>query len=118
MIGRSLVLSLPVCLVCAGLGVGSVPPSAAADGGTGIEVTVTGPGASTWPAYDAGVDRLAIATTADSTGSVTVAVTGVSADAVVLVDGAPAPGGTAEVDGLTTGDEVDVQVVDGATSTN
>ncbi|WP_395695244.1 aryl-sulfate sulfotransferase [Nocardioides sp.] len=117
MIGRSLLLSLPVCLVCAGLGVGSVQP-AAADDGTGIEVTVTGPGASTWPAYDAGVDRFAIATTVDSTGSVTVAVTGASADAVVLVDGAPAPGGTAEVDGLTTGDEVDVQVVDGATSTN
>lgn len=78
-------------------------------------VTVSGPGTSLWPTYDASVERFAIGTNAETDGQVTLTASTGDPDGVVLVDGRPvANGADTTVTGLEPGDEVNVQFTDTA----
>ncbi len=80
------------------------------------DLVVTGAGVATYPAYDPAVQRYAVTTTAATAGTLTVHASSSDPAAVVRVDGRVAPGGTATVSGLGTGDEVSVFIEDAAGS--
>ncbi len=80
-------------------------------GGAGISVD------STWPAFDAAVDRFAVSTTAQTGGSLTVTASTTDPAGVIRVDGRITSGPTT-VAGLSSGDEVNVQITDTAGTSN
>jgi hypothetical protein len=78
-------------------------------------VTITGTGVTTFPAYDATLDRFAVRTTTSTNGAIQVTATSTDPAATVRLDGRPVAAGTpAPVSGLVPGDEVNVQVTDAA----
>ena len=77
-------------------------------------LVVTGPGIGSYPAFDPGVERYAVTTTAATGGTLTVHASTTDPAGVVRVDGRVAPGGTATVTGLAEGDEVSVFIEDSA----
>ncbi len=73
---------------------------------------------STYPAFDVGVDRFAVRSV-NSLGRLTVTATSADANAVVRIDGVPATNGIAtDVEGLTPGGEVNVQITDAGGTSN
>jgi hypothetical protein len=78
------------------------------------DLTVGGTGVHSYPAFDPAVGRYAVTTTAATGGTLTVHATTSDAAGVVRVDGRVAPGGTATVTGLASGDEVAVWIEDSA----
>lgn len=106
-------LALPLLAPAVGVGPG---PAVAAPAAPPADhtVVVTGAGAATYPAFDPGVARYAVTTTAETAGTLTVAVTSTDPDAVVSVDGQVEPDGERTVTGLVAGDEVTVFVDDDA----
>ncbi len=69
-----------------------------------------------YPAYSGSVERYGLTTSADTDGAVTVHATTSDPAGVIRVDGRVAPGGTAQVSGLATGDEISVFIEDSAGS--
>ncbi len=81
-------------------------------------VSVTGAGVTTWPSYGEGVDRFAMRSSG-TVSSVTVAASSREPAARVTVNGRQVTTGEATVvDGLTPGDEVNVQITDSAGTSN
>ncbi|MDX6374470.1 MAG: hypothetical protein QOD98_3458, partial [Nocardioidaceae bacterium] len=95
----------------AGLVASNPAVAAAAPGHT---LVVTGTGVGSYPAFDPGIERYAVTTTAATGGTITVHATTTDPAGVVRVNGRVAPGGTATVTGLADGDEVSVFIEDSA----
>lgn len=74
-------------------------------------LSVSGPGVSSYPAFDPAVTRYAATTTEESDGTLEVTATTTDPDGVVLVDGAPVTGPTT-VEDLAEGEEVSVLIED------
>ena len=75
---------------------------------------MTGTGVATYPAYDPGIARYGVTTTAATAGTLTVTATTSDPAGVITVNGRVAPGGSRTVSGLTEGDEVAVFITDSA----
>ncbi len=75
---------------------------------------VAGDGVGSYPAYDPGVERYAVTTTAATGGALTVTATTSDPDGAIYIDGVLDADGTATVTGLGEGDEVAVFIVDAA----
>ena len=69
---------------------------------------VSGDGVGLYPAFDPGIERLAVTTTAATGGIVTVAAATSDPDGTVTVDGRLVSGGAVTVTGLGDGDEIPV----------
>ena len=83
------------------------------------DVTITGDGVGTYPAYDAATDRFALRTNGSTEGTVTVTASTTDPDGTVRIDGRPAGNGAETVvGGLSPGDEVNVQITDLGGATN
>ncbi len=82
-------------------------PSVAA-GGPVHALSVSGDGIAMYPAFAPSVERYGVTTTTASSGTVVVSATTSDPAGTVWVDGQRRAGGTAEVTGLTPGDEVSV----------
>ena len=76
------------------------------------QVSVSGTGVGTYPAFDPSISRYAVTTTAATAGTVTVTATTSDPAGVVTVNGRIAPGGTRTLTGLSQGDEVAVFITD------
>jgi hypothetical protein len=106
----------PACAVIAALALlgALVPPtsstaaSAAATAPAVHSLSVSGAGVSLAPAYDPGIDRYAVRTTADFDGTVTIQATTQDAAGRVRVDGRPVTGGSTTLSGVEPGDEISV----------
>lgn len=114
MIHRLLALPLAAPLLAAALLVAPSEAAAPALLPQAVRVVaVTGPGVSTYPAYDESVSRFAVRHGVASTGTVTVTATTSDPDGAVWLDGRPvANGEPTEVSGLTTGDEIAITIED------
>jgi hypothetical protein len=112
---RSVRLALPVITLLVAVAAAAVParPGVAAAPPT-HELSVTGTGVGSYPAFDPAVERYAVTTTAATGGSVTVHASTSDAAGVVRVDGRVIAGDTAVVSGLAAGDEVSVIFEDSA----
>src|SRR5262245_41437877 len=96
----------------------AAPSSAVAPPSHSIVITGTGVTAgTTWPAFDASIDRYAVPTTAQTRGSLVVTATTSDPTGVVRVDGMEAHG-PVTVSGLAPGDEVNVQIADSGPPSN
>ena len=78
------------------------------------QISVTGAGVETYPAFDPTVTRYGVTTTSATGGALTVTATTSDPEGVVTVNGRIAPGGTRTVTGLEPGDEVAVFITDAA----
>jgi hypothetical protein len=97
----------------------SIPAGAGAPPVHSVLISGEGVGpASTWPAYDPAVERYAVSTTASTGGTLVVTANTTDTTGVVRVNGRVASGSTATVSGLGPGDEVNVQIVDSAGTSN
>ncbi len=76
------------------------------------DVSVSGDGVATYPAFDRSINRYAVTTSSATDGTVTVTAMTSDPAGVVRVDGRLAPGGERTVAGLEPGDEVAVFVDD------
>lgn len=109
----TVLLALPLAL---GPGPGS--PTAAAEAPVRT-VTVSGPGTSLQPAYDASIERFGLGTGPDTDGTVTLVATTADPDGNVVIDGRPVENGSeTTIEGLSPGDEVNVQITDTAGTGN
>ena len=107
-------------LVAALLPISLIPLTSSAADSPQHDVVISGVGVtptSTWPTYDAAVDRYAVATTSATGGSLTLTATTTDPAGVVRVDGRVATG-PVTVNGLASGDEVNVQITDSAGTGN
>ncbi|MET0837231.1 MAG: aryl-sulfate sulfotransferase [Marmoricola sp.] len=102
--------SLVAALVASCLTVWVTPalPAQAVPAAPTHTLQVSGTDLGMYPAFDPGVERYALTTSATTGGTVEVIATTNDPDGTVLVDGRPAPGGRASVSGLTEGDEISV----------
>lgn len=115
----SVVLGLVLAVAALPLGaLSATAPDARAADAPEHHVAVSGSGVSTYPAYDASIDRYAVRTDATTQGALTVTATTSDPAGTVAVDGRPAPGGTATLTGLAAGDEVSVSITDAAGTTH
>ncbi len=106
---------LPAAIVASVLSVGPLATSPASAAAPPVHtLVVTGTGVGSYPAFDPGIERYAVTTTAATGGTITVHATTTEPAGVVRVDGRVAPGGTATVTGLDEGDEVAVFIEDSA----
>ena len=78
------------------------------------QISVTGTGVGTYPAFDPSISRYGVTTTAATGGTLTVTATTSDPAGVVTVNGRTAPGGTRTLTGLSQGDEVAVFITDSA----
>ncbi|GAB3765376.1 hypothetical protein FB382_002125 [Nocardioides ginsengisegetis] len=89
-------------------------PTQAADA-PAHSVTIEGAGVSTWPSYDAGIDRYAVHTDDTTDGALTVTAGTTDLDGTVTVNGIPATNGQPlTLTDLVPGDEVAVAIADSA----
>ena len=115
LIVRVLLAAFPSAFPASALSVGPLAPSPALAAAPPVHtLVVSGTGVDTYPAFDPGIERYAVTTTAATGGTLTVDATTTDPAGVIRVDGRVAPGGTATVTGLAEGDEVSVFVEDSA----
>lgn len=109
---RLVTLTVAALLLLAGLTM--TTSSSAAEVGTHVEVT--GVGVTAYPAYDEAIARYGIRTTTATAGQVQVRVVA-STGSLISVNGVPVGSGvTRTISGLTSGDEINVQVSGGGSS--
>lgn len=110
-----MVLRLLVALVVLVAPWGLVPGAPTAAGAAPARtLSVTGPGASMWPAYAPSVERYGVSTTTETGGGLTVRATTSDPAGRIWIGGVLEPDGEATVTGLADGDEVSVFIEDGA----
>ncbi len=96
-----------------------LPASGAAAAAPSRDVSIAGDGVGIYPAYDASIERFAVGTTGSTDGRLTVTASTSDPGGTIRIDGRPAGNGVETVvDGLSPGDEVNVQITDDGGSTN
>lgn len=93
-------------------GLGAFVPTSAATAPTRT-LTVTGTEAAMYPAFDAGIDRYAVTTTANTGGTVDVSASTDDPTETIEVNGTPVAGDPTPVTGLQAGDLITVAFVGG-----
>ncbi len=109
--------TLLIALSVGAAGLATATPDPPATAAAVRSVEITGAGVSTYPAYSESIGRYGLRTTAATAGRIEVRANA-SPGSTVLVDGVPVEIGVAHtVSGLTAGDEVNVQITSGGTTT-